>query len=483
MSERRTWQSSTLCKHVVRLKDEGFDFPPVQRELGDRDSEFGHELFFTIIGGQDANYRAIHGSIMVSPGGYGHCVVMNNEGICKSWGIPLFEDLSHEAFSNPRDLADAITDRISAGVDQFASKSWEFEVSTGLASHLRHGASNHVKDRRFGELLASMETVAYRRFTGVMSEQVQDYLLRSRLHIDQVNIVLGRCFRKDSYCRALVGELEAAGPLSADLMEIGIFRRRALRDSFNAALAYFCSIGSRERAFIAAIPSGAYHHEVFVTLAALSFLPDTALSTDAGSEAVKTRFEALAELANYVSEHFVSEEDGHNQYIIGDALRAGESLARIASKDDWILSAKRHEDPIDGTRSIFDYFMFEEIIGAMLTEDVLSFLPDGLVIKEDADNAKWTAFGVIASNLLARTGVGIFASLANDLETRWMDDWPSERADAEISSIRRTLLERAFPGASPTEIALSLSFNRDAFSSHSPTIGYYQDELALLEYE
>lgn len=483
MSETRTWQSSTLCKHVIRLKDEGFDFPPVQREFGDQDSEWGHELFFTIIGGQYANYRAIHGSIMVSPDDYGRCVVMNNEGICKSWRIPLFEDLSHEAFPHPRDLADAVTDRISAGVDQFASKSWEFEVSTGLNSRLHHGASNQVKDRRLGELLASMETVAYRRFTGVMSEEVQDYLLRSRLHIDQINIVLGRYFREDSYCRTFVSELEVAGPISADLMEIGIFRRRALRDGFNSALADFCSIGGRERAFIAAIPSGAYHHEVFVTLAALPFLPDTALSTDAGSEAVKTRFEALAELANYVSEHFICEEDGHNQYIIGDALRAGESLARIALKDDWILSAERHEDPVDGTRSIFDYFMFEEIIGAMLTEDVLSFLPDGLVIKEDVNNAKWTAFGVIASNLLARTGVGIFASLANDLEARWMEDWPKEKADMEISGIRRTLLERAFPGVSPTEIALSLSFNRDAFSSHSPTIGYYEDERKRHGYE
>jgi hypothetical protein len=482
MSETRTWQSSTLCKHVVRLKDEGFDFPPIQREFGDRKSEWGHDLFFTIIGGQEANYRAIHGSIMVSPNGYGHCVVMNNEGICKSWSIPLFDDLSPEAFPHPRDLADAVTDRISAGVDQFASKSWEFEVSTGLDSFLSHGASKHVKDRRLGDLLASMEDVAYRRFRGVMSDEAQDYLQRSRLHIDQINIVLGHYFREDSYCRELVGELEAAGPISADLMGIGVFRRPALRDGFNSALAEFCWIGDRERAFIAAIPSGAYHHEVFVTLAALPLLPDAALSVDAGAEAVKTRFEALAELANYVSEHFICEQDGPNHFIIGDARRAAGSLARIAMKDDWLLSAERHEDPADGTRSIFDYFMFEEIIGAMLTGDVLPFLPHGFLTDEETKAANWTAYSVIAANLLAGTGVGLFASLANDLEARWIENWPKEKADMEIASIRRTLLEKAFPGASPSEIALSLSFNRDAFSIHSPTIDYYDEEQRKRRY-
>jgi hypothetical protein len=52
----------------------------------------------------------------------------------------------------------------------------------------------------------------------------------------------------------------------------------------------------------------------------------------------------------------------------------------------------------------------------------------------------------------------------------------------EIASIRRTLLEKAFPGASPSEIALSLSFNRDAFSIHSPTIDYYDEEQRKRRY-
>jgi hypothetical protein len=476
MSEIRTWQSSTLCKHVVRLKDEGFDFPPLERDCGDRDSEWGHELFFTIMGGQDANYRAIHGSIMVSPHGYGRCVVLNNEGICKSWRIPLFEDLSPDDHPHPRDLADAITDRISAGVDEFASKSWEFEASTDLNSFLRHGNSKYVKDRRLGDLLASMEAVAYKRFTGSMSAGTQDYLLRSRLHIDQINILLGQYFREDRHCRKLVDELEAAGPISAELMKIGVFRRPALRQGFHSALTGFCSIGDREKAFIAAIPSGAYYHELFVTLAALPLLPDAALSTDVGVEVVRTRFEALAELANFVSEHFITEQDGYDHYIIGDAGRAAGALARIAMKDDWLLSAERRLDPDDGSREIFDYFMFEEIIGSLLKEDVLPFLPSGLVTDDEAKTAKWTVYSVIAANLFTRTGVGLFASLANDLEDRWMEDWPTEKAEQEIADIRRTLLEKGFPGASRTEIALSLSFNRDVFSLHSATIDHYQDE-------